>query len=208
MPSLAKWKLSGDYFESCNCNVVCPCLVSPAAPLTSRPTEGDCHVAMAFHIDKGTYGGVKLDGLNVALIGESHGPMADGNMTGAAYIDERADAKQTEALGAIFGGSAGGPMAVLAPLFGKNLGMKKVKITYRTEGKKRSAEIPNVLKMAVSPLPSLAEGAEIWASTGHPFAPAKLALAVGEKGNTFADYGLHWDNSGKNAHYAPISWSN
>ena len=26
MATQAKWQLSGDYFENCNCNVVCPCL--------------------------------------------------------------------------------------------------------------------------------------------------------------------------------------
>jgi hypothetical protein len=25
---------------------------------------------------------------------------------------------------------------------------------------------------------------------------------------TFTDHGMRWDNSGKNGHYAPISWSN
>ena len=104
-----KWQLSGDYFENCNCSVVCPCLVSTRPPLTSQPTQGDCHVAMIFHIDKGRYGDVPLDGMNVALIAKSQGAMANGNMTGAAYIDERADEKQTEALGAIFSGGAGGP---------------------------------------------------------------------------------------------------
>ena len=40
-----QWQLTGDYFENCNCNVVCPCLASPAAPLTSRPSQGVCDVA-------------------------------------------------------------------------------------------------------------------------------------------------------------------
>jgi hypothetical protein len=208
MSTTVKWNLTGNYFESCNCAVVCPCLVSTAAPLTSRPTEGDCHFAMAFHIDKGTYEGVKLDGLNVVLIGESHGPMGNGNITGAAYIDERADNRQTEALGAIFGGTVGGPMGALAPLFGKNLGMKKVKIAYRSEGAKRSAEIPQVLKIEVKPLPHITEGEVMWAATGHPVNPTKLALASTEKGSSYTDYGYHWDNSGKNAHYAEIAWSN
>jgi hypothetical protein len=35
-----------------------------------------------------------------------------------------------------------------------------------------------------------------------------LALAVGAPGNMFSDHGMRWDNSGKNGHYAPISWSN
>ena len=110
------WQLSGDYFENCNCSVVCPCLISPAPPLTSRPTEGVCDVALAFHIDKGNYGTVALDGLNLALIAHTPGPMADGNWTIAIYIDERASDEQAAALGAVFGGAEGGPMAAFAPL--------------------------------------------------------------------------------------------
>ena len=86
-----KWILSGDYFEACNCNVVCPCLFSPAPPLTSRPTEGECHVALLFHINQGAYGDVKLDGLNLVVFASSDGPMGKGNWTGATYMDERAD---------------------------------------------------------------------------------------------------------------------
>src|SRR6266581_9751756 len=105
MATQTKWRLSGDYFENCNCNVVCPCLISPAPPLTSRPTQGVCDVALAFHIDKGSYGAVALDGLNLALIAHTPGPMADGNWTIAIYLDERANDQQAEALGAIFGGA-------------------------------------------------------------------------------------------------------
>src|SRR5262249_6938062 len=125
---------------------------------------------------------------------------ADGgrNWSVAAYIDQRADNKQTEALGAIFTGAAGGPMAAFAPLIAKNLGVKKVPITYRVNGKKRSAEIPNVLQMSVDPLPTAHPSGEMWANTGHPVSPDKLALAVGAAGNTFSDHGMRWDNSGKN----------
>ena len=63
MATQKKWQLSGDYFENCNCDVVCPCLVSPNAPLTAQPTQGACDVAIAFHIDRGDYDGVPLDDL-------------------------------------------------------------------------------------------------------------------------------------------------
>lgn len=72
--------------------------------------------------------------------------MGNGNWTAAAYIDERADDKQTEALGAIFTGAAGGPMAVLAPLIATNLGAKKAPIKYQIDGNKRSAETPRCLE--------------------------------------------------------------
>jgi hypothetical protein len=89
-------------------------------PFARKPTEGVCDVPLIFHIESGRYGGIALDGLNVALAIHTPGPMAEGNWSVAAYIDQRADDKQTDALGAIFTGAAGGPMAALAPLIGRN----------------------------------------------------------------------------------------
>lgn len=207
MAAQKKWRLTGDYFENCNCDVVCPCLVSPNAPMSGKPSHGTCDVALAFHIDKGEYDGVALDGLNVAVIGHAPGPMGEGNMTFAAYVDERADDRQTAALEAIFSGAEGGPIAAFAPLVGTHLGVKKVPIRYRVEGTNRTAEIPGVLRMGVAPLPTLAESGEMWVNAGHPVAPDRMALAVGLPGMSYADHGMTWDNSGRNGHYAPISWS-
>ena len=208
MATQTKWHLSGDYFENCNCDVVCPCLVSPAAPLTAQPSQGVCDVALVFHIDTGRYGQVPLDGLNVAVVAHTPGPMADGDWTLAAYVDERADDEQAAALGAIFGGTAGGPMAAFAPLVGTHLGAKRVAIKYAIAGDRRSVEIPGIMQMAVAPLPTMHPSGEVWGAMGHPVAPDRLAFAVGSAGSTFADHGMRWDNSGKNGHYAPISWSN
>jgi hypothetical protein len=105
MAAEVQWHFSGDYFENCNCSVVCPCLVSKNEPLTARPTEGVCDVVLIFHIESGKYDGTALDGLNVALAVHAPGPMAEGNWSVAAYIDQRAGDKQTEALGAIFTGA-------------------------------------------------------------------------------------------------------
>ncbi|HEX2940214.1 MAG TPA: DUF1326 domain-containing protein [Rhodopila sp.] len=208
MAAQTKWQLTGDYFENCNCTVACPCFVSSSAPLTAMPTQGACDVALVFHIDSGRYGTLTLDGLNVAVVAHAPGPMADGNWTLAAYIDERADDEQTMALGAIFSGAEGGPMAAFAPLVGNNLGARKVAITYTIDGKARSAEIPGIMHMSVQPLGSMHPSGEIWAALGHPVAPDKIAFAIGRQDSTFADHGMRWDNSGRNGHYAPISWSN
>jgi hypothetical protein len=96
------------------------------SPLTARPTQGACDVALLFHIDRGRYEEVPLDVLKVALIAHVPGPMAEGNWTVAGYIDERADDRQTAALGAIFTGAEGGPIAAFAPLIGNYLGVKRV----------------------------------------------------------------------------------
>src|SRR5215472_8647906 len=76
MAASAKWELSGNYFENCNCNVVCPCLVSAAPPLTAEPTQGVCDVALVFHIDKGKYAELTLDDLNVVVAVHTPDPWA------------------------------------------------------------------------------------------------------------------------------------
>jgi hypothetical protein len=207
IPTQTSWQIAGDYFENCNCKVVCPCFFSPAAPLTSQPTEGACEVAFAFHIDQGAYGHASLAGLNTALIARTPGPMAEGNWSAALYLDERADEQQRQALQAIFTGSVGGPLATLAPLISTLLGVKTVPITFQKEGKRRSVEIPGTMHLAVHALPGVYPDAEIWAANAHPFAP-NVSLAVGDEQSTWEDYGMRWDNSGKNGHYAPITWSN
>src|SRR6266852_6079543 len=92
-----RWQIAGDYFENCNCDVVCPCLFSPAPPMTSKPTAGACEVAFGFHIERGNHGDTTLDSLNAAIIVRTPGPMAEGNWSVALYLDERADEQQREA---------------------------------------------------------------------------------------------------------------
>ncbi len=202
-----RWQIEGDYFENCNCAIVCPCLFSAGPPMTAQPTEGPCEVPFAFHIERGSYGDVQLDGLNTVVVLRTPGVMGEGNASVALYLDERADKRQREALQAIFSGAAGGPMGALAPLVGEVLGAKVVPITFTKEGKRRVVEIPGVMHMAVRAVPSLNPDGELWVENAHPFAMDRLALAVGQAGNHFEDYGMRWDNSGKSGFYAAIRWA-
>ncbi|HVC79307.1 MAG TPA: DUF1326 domain-containing protein [Chloroflexota bacterium] len=207
VPTQNRWRITGDYFENCNCDVVCPCLASVNAPMTARPTQGACEVAFAFHIEAGSYGDLSLDGLNAALIARTPGAMAAGDWTVALYVDERGDTDQRDALQAIFSGSAGGIMGHFSPLISTVLGVKAVPISFQKEGRRRGVEIPGLMHMGVQAVPNVAPD-PIMAANLHPFNLEGVALAVCEDGSTWADYGMHWDNSGKNGHYAPISWSN
>jgi hypothetical protein len=203
-----QWQLSGDYFENCNCDIVCPCLFSALPQLTAQPTSGACEVAIGFHVEQGRYGDVPLDGLNTAVMARTPGAMGAGNWAVALYIDERANDQQRQALQSIFSGQAGGIMGALAPLISTVLGIKTAPITFTKNGLHRSLEIPNVARLGVHAVPSAVPDKEIWAVNAHDFQPEGVAMAVGDQGSTWTDYGMHWDNSGKNAHYAPIKWSN
>ena len=60
--NIPQWKASGDWFDVCKCNIPCPC------EFAQTPTYGDCDGVLAYHIKKGQYGEVSLDGLNVLAL--------------------------------------------------------------------------------------------------------------------------------------------
>jgi hypothetical protein len=202
------WQITGDYFGNCNCDVMCPCILSSGPLFSAKPTQGFCETALVFHIDRGSYGDVTLDGLNAIVMGRSPGRMGEGNWAVAVYLDERADERQCEALQAIFTGAAGGPLGGLAPLISTVLGVKTVPITFSKEGKRRAVAVSGVMRLAVHATPGLDPEKEVWVPNVQPFAPQGVAVAVGEEGSIWTDYGRRWDNSGKHGDYAPINWSN
>lgn len=197
----AHWSLDGDYFENCNCEVLCPCLLSRAE---AEPTDGECHGILAFHFERGRCGDIDLSGLNAAVLFFVEGPMARGNWTVGTYLDARATTEQEQALQQIFSGALGGPPALLAAVAGKNLGVKKVSITYQTDGNKRSLQIPKIADMNVEGITG-SNDEQVWIdNVVHPVA-ARLSAARGTH-TTIRDHGFVWDNSGKNGHFAPFHW--
>jgi len=87
MTATPTWKVSGQYYETCNCDFVCPCV---PGQLAVRPTNGNCTFAMAFQIDRGAYGAVALDGLGFIVLGFTPEAMGKGNWSVGLVVDERA----------------------------------------------------------------------------------------------------------------------
>jgi hypothetical protein len=81
-----KWKVSGQYYETCSCDFVCPCL---PGKLAVKPSKETCTFAMAFQIDRGSYGSVSLDGLGFIVLGLTPEAMGKGNWSVGLIIDER-----------------------------------------------------------------------------------------------------------------------
>ena len=203
---MAAWQLSGEYMETCNCTFLCPCI---ATNLTARPTDGDCKVAVALRIDKGSKDGVTLDGLSFIVMLHSPGPMGEGNITVGLIIDERATPQQVEAITAIATGSAGGPMAALAPLVGKIAGVERRPIQFIADGLKRAVRAGDLVDqacegMASAVAPGQAVGID---NVAHPV-NTRLSLAKATR-SRFNVFGMNWnDSSGtRNGHFAPFAWS-
>jgi hypothetical protein len=196
-----KWRIEGEYFESCNCEVLCPCLLSSAQ---ARPTEGHCDVVLAFHIKQGNYGKVDISGLSAVHALTTPGPMAQGGGTLAVYVDGNANDEQRAALEAIFTGAAGGPPALFGPMIAHVMPTKSVPISFSGDGRKFHVTIPNVTAVTVEGI----QGAgQIWfENVVHP-ASRKLAAAKGTSSH-YKDHSMSFENSGRNGHFSPISWSN
>ena len=202
---MANWKVDGEYFETCNCDFLCPCI---PANLAGRPTHQHCDFAMVFHVDKGHHGETNLDGLTFVAIGHSPDVMGLGNMSVGLLVDERASQTQRDALVAIGSGQAGGPMAALGPLITKFLGVEFKPIHFEKSGMTRSVSIPDALDEAVAGMPSASKPGEplYIENTAHP-ANARLALATATRSHLHV-FGMNWDQTdGKNnGHFAPFSW--
>src|SRR4026207_2571294 len=104
----SQWKISGDYFEACSCDSVCPC---PTSGLAARPTQGSCDAGLVFPVERGTRGTTTRGGLSFAVLLHTPGPMIAGNWTVGVIVDERASAAQREALVTIGSGQGGGALA-------------------------------------------------------------------------------------------------
>jgi hypothetical protein len=199
------WQVSGEYFETCSCDYVCPCILTN---MTAKPTKDECIFAMAFQIDRGRFGDVALDGLRFAVVGSTPGVMGAGNWKVGLVVDERATPAQEQAITALASGQAGGPMAALGPLVGTFLGAEKKAIRMEKNGLRRTASIPGVLEQEAEGVPSAAKQGEpmFLDNTAHP-ANARLALMRALR-STLTIFGLRWeDTSGRNnGHFAPFSW--
>ena len=199
------WQISGDYFETCSCTFLCPCVPSN---LTDKPSGGHCYFAFAFHIDRGRHGQTTLDGLNFSVVGYTPGAMSEGNWSVGVIVDERATPEQRGAITAIASGQGGGPMAPLGPMIGRFLGVEVKPILYQRDGMRRSVSIPGALDQAVEPVMSpVSQGEPLYLdNTLHP-ANTRLALARAQRSHLHV-FGLDWDDEGRknNGHFASFSW--
>ena len=111
--SVPEWRLTGDWFDICSCNIPCPC------EFAQPPTNNFCQGMLVWHIRKGHFGEVQLDGFNLVALGGFEGNLwAGAKATMGFFIDETANEQQRQALKAIFAGEAGGWPAGFAAAIG------------------------------------------------------------------------------------------
>jgi hypothetical protein len=206
MMATPAWKVSGQYYETCSCDYMCPCILQQ---MSVKPSQGWCTFAMGFQIERGNFGNVALDGLGFVVLGHTPEEMAKGNWTVGVIADERASAEQRDAITAIASGQAGGPMSALGGLVGKFAGVESAAIRFDRNGMKWSVSAGKMVDMAAEAAmginPDVKEPLKL-SNAGHP-ASNELSMAHATRSHVHA-LGFDWDDaSGKNSgQYAPFSW--
>ncbi len=194
------WKVSGSYFEACNCEAACPCV------FLGPPTTGECTALVAWHIDSGEYEGQSLDGLNVALAVDSPGNMATTPWRVALYLDDKASESQQEALGAIFSGAAGGHPGALAAHIGEVAGVAVAPITFSGDDSTRSIRIGDIADVKIAAMAGQG-GAQVTVEN-HPLAiaPGYEVVTSRTEHMRFADHGYKWELSATNGFFSPFAY--
>jgi len=139
------WSLTGSYFETCSCELMCPCNLS----FDHGATYDYCRVTLVFSIKDGEIDGTDVSGLNVAAIADTPKVMTEGNWKLGVFVDERASDEQLEKLVGVFSGAKGGPMEGLAPLVGEMLGVERAPIEVVDDGVHHSVRVGDAIDFEI-----------------------------------------------------------
>ena len=143
MTPTTAWSISGLYFEACNCDLVCPCYsVQP-------PTYGYCEGNCAWHVQRGEYGALPLDGLSVLMAQRVDGFMRETPWQCWFYVDDGATPEQFDALNKIFTLRAGGHLANLFGRLWNVRGIERAPMEVKLDGWQHRLSILGKLGLAI-----------------------------------------------------------
>jgi len=207
MANVPQWQAEGDWFDVCKCDIPCPC------EFAQPPTGGECDGILAWHVRKGSYGGVPLDGLNVLAIGYFKGNIwAGAKATMGIFLDERADAQQREALQMIFGGQAGGWPGQFAQNIAEVRGIEFAHIEFDIDADLAhwSASVPGRVEAAAEALtgPTTPAGKRVQTINppGSEVGPGGVATWGTSTTDKVDVFGFKWGRSGQSSKHIPFSW--
>jgi hypothetical protein len=108
------WQISGTYFESCNCEAICPCRRVGGVAI-GRSTYGVCMGALSWLIAEGHDDGADLGGLAAVLVFDYDDDEEGSPWRLVLHVDARGDDAQRTALAEILLGKRGGEHVLELP---------------------------------------------------------------------------------------------
>ena len=160
MSASVEWEIKGTEFANCNCVYACPC------QFNALPDKGFCEAVAGYQIDQGHFGDVRLDGLRAAAVYHWPGPVHEGQGSMQLIIDERADARQRDALVKILSGQETEEMATVWWVYGAMSPNKHaplfhpIALDVDVEARRARLDIPGLVASAGEPIRNPVTGAE------------------------------------------------
>jgi len=108
------YSVGGSYFESCNCDPICPCRMVDGVK-GWRSTYGICFGALAWLVEDGHVEDVYVSGLAVALVVRYDDDEPGSPWTIVLHVDAAGNDRQRAMLADVFLGRLGGPRVGVLP---------------------------------------------------------------------------------------------
>lgn len=178
---MTPWEIKGRELVNCTCEYGCNC------QFNALPDKGHCHAVAGIQIDEGHHGDTRLDGLRLAAIFKWPGPIHEGNGEAIAFVDERADAAQREALLRIMTGQDTEPFATMFAVYATTLSklhppvFTKIDLDLDIEGRKGRIFVMGYIETIGEPIRNKKTGlqsrAQIVLPEGFEYAVAEVGSA-------------------------------
>ena len=197
------WSTKSRVLITCNCDWGCPC------QFNAPPSHGNCRAAVAGRIDEGHFGDVRLDGLAWVSLLAWPGAIHEGNGEALLIVDERADARQREALLKILSGEETEPGATVFNVFAQTLTkvhdplFKPIEFEADVTGRTGGFRVSGVVEAKGEPLRNPITGephrARLVLPAGFEYHEAEVASSTTAAGGPIP---LEW--AGSHAHFATV----
>ena len=197
------WEIRGELALNCSCEVFCPCVVSLGK---HPPTHGYCQAWVGIRIDRGHADGTPLTGVNVAMLLDIPGRMAEGGWSVALYVDEAASDEQVAALEYILSGKAGGTTGLFRLLVANFLGTRRVPVTYTTEDGVRTLQAGRAILGSIAPIDGAQPGRPVTIENTSYWMGTPVVIARGLR-SKLRDFGRVWTFDDRSAELCDIHWS-
>jgi hypothetical protein len=186
-----RWRITGDWWDLCNCAIGCPCVFG------SDPTLGYCEGVLTWLIREGNYGEVSLDGMAVVLVIHWKGNVLEKNREFGFLIADRANPEQRDALETVFTGKAGGIFEAWRDLTISVDGVEFVPMHVSHSGEEWRVEVPGLVEGLGGPYRKYRvpedDTCRIYNAPRPEVTPGHITLGQAVRNIVTGAFGRNWD---------------
>lgn len=195
-----KWQVEGTLLIACNCEYGCPC------NFNAPPSHGNCDGQWLWHVEKGSFGDVSLDGLTWTVTAKWPKAIHEGGGRAMCFYDESASEEQRAAIEALVGGGQGGPWAIFSNTYELEA-FRPVPVEISIDGLTSRVKLGDAMQLELETIKNPVSGAEVHPSVHLPEGLVCYDADLGASRTFTVNDGIEWDHSGQYAAVAPFSYA-